>query len=69
VQGLAALRGIGLGASVIRTFEGADGVVPNGQLLSGSLASGTILDRSGGPHGVAATPAARRADHWHLSCL
>lgn len=37
---------IGMRATTIRTFEGADVVVPNGALLSGNLTNWTLLDRS-----------------------
>ncbi|QKV54582.1 mechanosensitive ion channel family protein [Comamonas antarctica] len=40
------VREISLRATVIRTFDGADVVVPNGQLLSGNLANWTMYDRS-----------------------
>lgn len=40
------VRGIGLRATVIRTFEGADVVVPNGQLLNGNLTNWTMYDRN-----------------------
>lgn len=40
------VRDIGLRATVIRTFEGADVVVPNGQLLNGNLTNWTMFDRS-----------------------
>ncbi|WP_249729374.1 mechanosensitive ion channel domain-containing protein [Acidovorax sp. CCYZU-2555] len=40
------VRGIGLRATVIRTFDGADVVVPNGQLLNGNLTNWTMFDRS-----------------------
>ena len=40
------VRDIGLRATVIRTFEGADVVVPNGLLLSGNLTNWTMFDRS-----------------------
>ena len=40
------VRGIGLRATVIRTFEGADVVVPNGQLLNGNLSNWTMYDRN-----------------------
>jgi potassium-dependent mechanosensitive channel len=37
---------IGLRATIIRTFEGAEIVVPNGLLLSGNLTNWTMFDRS-----------------------
>lgn len=37
---------IGMRATTIRTFEGADVVVPNGSLISGNLTNWTLLDRS-----------------------
>jgi small-conductance mechanosensitive channel len=40
------VRAIGLRATVIRTFEGADVVVPNGLLLSGNLTNWTMFDRT-----------------------
>lgn len=40
------VRGIGIRASVIRTWDGADVIVPNGQLLSGSLTNWTQSDQS-----------------------
>lgn len=40
------VRSIGLRATVIRTFDGADVVVPNGLLLSGNLTNWTMFDRS-----------------------
>lgn len=40
------VRDISLRATVIRTFDGADVVVPNGQLLSGNLTNWTMYDRS-----------------------
>ncbi|RYF26694.1 MAG: mechanosensitive ion channel [Comamonadaceae bacterium] len=40
------VRTIGLRATVIRTFDGADVVVPNGLLLSGNLTNWTMFDRS-----------------------
>jgi len=39
------VRQIGLRATVIRNFEGADVVVPNGVLLSGNLTNWTLFDR------------------------
>jgi small-conductance mechanosensitive channel len=38
------VRDIGMRATTIRTFEGADVVVPNGTLLSEKLANWTLLD-------------------------
>lgn len=40
------VREISLRATTIRTFEGADSVVPNGLLLSGNLTNWTMYDRS-----------------------
>lgn len=40
------VREIGLRATTIRTFDGADVVVPNGLLLSGNLTNWTLFDRS-----------------------
>lgn len=40
------VREIGLRATVIRTFDGADVIVPNGLLLNGNLANWTMFDRS-----------------------
>jgi small-conductance mechanosensitive channel len=40
------VREIGLRATTIRTYEGADVVVPNGLLLSGNLTNWTMFDRS-----------------------
>ncbi|MFG6430156.1 mechanosensitive ion channel family protein [Roseateles sp. LYH14W] len=40
------VREIGLRATLIRTFEGADVVVPNGMLLTGSLTNWTLTDHS-----------------------
>ncbi len=40
------VRQIGLRATVIRTFDGADVVLPNGLLLSGNLINWTMFDRS-----------------------
>jgi len=40
------VRDIGMRATRIRTFEGADVVVPNGTLLSDRLTNWTLLDRS-----------------------
>jgi len=40
------VRDIGMRATRIRTFEGADVVVPNGTLLSERLTNWTLLDRS-----------------------
>jgi small-conductance mechanosensitive channel len=37
---------IGLRATTVRTFDGADMVVPNGALLSGNLTNWTLRDRS-----------------------
>jgi small-conductance mechanosensitive channel len=37
---------IGMRATTIRTFEGADVVVPNGALISNNLTNWTLLDRS-----------------------
>ena len=39
------VREIGLRATTIRTFEGADAVLPNGLLLSGSLTNWTMFDQ------------------------
>lgn len=39
------VRQIGLRATIIRTFDGADTVVPNGALLSGNLSNWTMFDR------------------------
>ncbi|HET7794698.1 MAG TPA: mechanosensitive ion channel domain-containing protein [Rhizobacter sp.] len=39
------VRDIGIRATIIRTFDGADVVVPNGSLLSGNLTNWTLLDR------------------------
>lgn len=39
------VREIGLRATIIRTFDGADVVVPNGLLLSGNLTNWTLFDR------------------------
>lgn len=39
------VRDIGLRATTIRTFDGADAVVPNGLLLSGNLSNWTMFDR------------------------
>jgi len=39
------VRDIGLRATTIRTFDGADTVVPNGLLLSGSLTNWTMFDQ------------------------
>jgi small-conductance mechanosensitive channel len=40
------VREIGLRATTIRTFDGADVVVPNGLLLSGNVINWTLFDRS-----------------------
>tara|TARA_R110000851_G_scaffold297817_2_gene453123 strand:+ start:5532 stop:8012 length:2481 start_codon:yes stop_codon:yes gene_type:complete len=40
------VREIGLRSTTIRTFDGADVVVPNGLLLSGNLTNWTMFDRS-----------------------
>ena len=40
------VRDIRLRATTIRTFDGADSVVPNGLLLSGNLTNWTMYDRS-----------------------
>ncbi|MBU2288346.1 MAG: mechanosensitive ion channel [Gammaproteobacteria bacterium] len=40
------VRDIGLRATIIRSFDGADVVVPNGLLLSGNLTNWTMFDRS-----------------------
>ena len=40
------VRQIGLRATIIRTFDGADMVVPNGSLLAGNLTNWTLLDHS-----------------------
>lgn len=40
------VREIGLRATTIRTFEGADVVMPNGLLLGGNLVNWTLFDRS-----------------------
>ncbi|QKY01478.1 mechanosensitive ion channel [Janthinobacterium lividum] len=40
------VREIRLRATTIRTFDGADSVVPNGLLLSGNLTNWTMFDRS-----------------------
>lgn len=40
------VREIGLRATTIRTYDGADVVVPNGLLLSGNLTNWTMFDRS-----------------------
>ncbi|MBS0455627.1 MAG: mechanosensitive ion channel [Proteobacteria bacterium] len=40
------VRDIGLRATTIRTYDGADVVVPNGLLLSGNLTNWTMHDRS-----------------------
>jgi small-conductance mechanosensitive channel len=40
------VREIRLRATTIRTFDGADAVVPNGLLLSGNLTNWTMFDRS-----------------------
>lgn len=40
------VREIGLRATTIRTFDGADSVVPNGVLLNGNLTNWTMFDRS-----------------------
>ena len=40
------VREIGLRATLLRTFDGADVVVPNGLLLSGNLTNWTMFDRS-----------------------
>ncbi|MDQ2184340.1 mechanosensitive ion channel [Alcaligenaceae bacterium A4P071] len=40
------VREIGLRATTIRTFDGADVIVPNGVLLSGNLTNWTMFDRS-----------------------
>ena len=40
------VRDIRLRATTIRTFDGADAVVPNGLLLSGNLTNWTMYDRS-----------------------
>ncbi len=40
------VREIGLRATTIRTYEGADVVVPNGLLVSGNLTNWTLFDRS-----------------------
>lgn len=40
------VREIGLRATTIRTFDGADSVVPNGLLLSGNLTNWTMFDQS-----------------------
>nr|WP_145545518.1 mechanosensitive ion channel domain-containing protein [Variovorax boronicumulans] len=40
------VREIGLRATTLRTFEGADVVVPNGVLLGGNLVNWTLFDRS-----------------------
>ncbi|WP_057657073.1 mechanosensitive ion channel family protein [Pseudoxanthomonas dokdonensis] len=37
---------IGMRATTLKTFEGADVVVPNGTLLSGNLTNWTLLDRN-----------------------
>ncbi|MGY4827054.1 mechanosensitive ion channel family protein [Sphaerotilaceae bacterium SBD11-9] len=39
------VRDIGIRATIVRTFDGADVVVPNGTLLSGNLTNWTLLDR------------------------
>lgn len=40
------VREIGLRATIIQTFDGADVVMPNGLLLSGSLTNRTMFDRA-----------------------
>jgi potassium efflux system protein len=40
------VREIGLRATTIRTYDGADVVVPNGVLVSGNLTNWTLFDRS-----------------------
>ncbi len=40
------VREIGLRATIIRTYEGADVVVPNGLLVSSNLTNWTLFDRS-----------------------
>ena len=40
------VREIGLRATTIRTYDGADVVVPNGLLVSGNLTNWTLFDRS-----------------------
>jgi small-conductance mechanosensitive channel len=40
------VRSIGMRATIIRTFDGADVVVPNGTLLSANLTNWTMLDRA-----------------------
>lgn len=40
------VRVIGLRATVIRSFEGSDVVIPNGLLLSGNLTNWTMFDRT-----------------------
>lgn len=40
------VREIGLRATTIRTYDGADVVVPNGLLVSGNLTNWTMFDRS-----------------------
>jgi small-conductance mechanosensitive channel len=40
------VRDIGLRATTIRTYDGADVVVPNGLLVSGNLTNWTLFDRS-----------------------
>jgi len=40
------VREIGLRATILHTFDGADVVVPNGLLLSGNLTNWTLFDRS-----------------------
>lgn len=39
------VRGIGLRATQVRTFDGAEVVIPNGTLLSGNLTNWTLADR------------------------
>jgi small-conductance mechanosensitive channel len=46
VSGTAAtMKHIGIRASVIRTFDGAEGIVPKGILLSDSVTNWTLSDR------------------------
>ena len=40
------MREIGLRATTIRTFDGADAVIPNGVLLASNLTNWTMFDRS-----------------------
>lgn len=40
------VRAIGLRATIIRSFEGSDVVVPNGALISGNLTNWTMFDRA-----------------------